>query len=233
MQEFLARFTPGEYQRSGAGWDEVEQHPSFHEQNPSNPDRVHGSTWHQFLADVDAHGIKEPVMIDWYNTEELAEGHHRVVAAMHTGRDVPYAYMTPPESLAATLTTESAGGQLFWRVHPNSRPFHPNDATSLEWGSDSGDEPERGYSTLPHPEDLVAYFGPDDRETIRFDAHVIAFTGDIVGEGTDGEPLVIPHHNVPDQSMSWDQLEDLVGTGVVADINRRNGWDVAVPSLCD
>lgn len=91
VTEFTKRFPPGEYDtRNGdADWDEVKNHPNFHEQNSFNPGRVHGGTWGDFVDDVAKHGIKEPVSVDHYD-EKVSSGHHRVVAAIHTGQDVPW-----------------------------------------------------------------------------------------------------------------------------------------------
>jgi hypothetical protein len=90
-EQFTERFLPGEYQRSGAGWDEVESHPAFNEPNPSNPQRVHAGTMPDLIESVRKHGIRVPVEIDPYN-DEVAEGHHRVIAAIHTGRPIPWRY---------------------------------------------------------------------------------------------------------------------------------------------
>lgn len=89
VADFIEQFDPGEYQRSGAGWSEVEDHPAFQEPSAFNPGRIHSGTWDDFVHHVGQHGIQEPVEVDPYDNT-VSEGHHRVVAAMHTGRDVPY-----------------------------------------------------------------------------------------------------------------------------------------------
>lgn len=107
VDDFTERFEPGEYQRSGAGWAEVVDHPAFLEANPFNPDRIHEGTWDDFVADVAQRGLIEPVTIDSYSGE-LSEGHHRVVAAMHTGQPVRFHVDTRHDggALARTLLDE-------------------------------------------------------------------------------------------------------------------------------
>lgn len=102
--DFAERFGPGEYQRSGAGWDEVADHPAFLEENPFNSDRIHEGTWDAFVADVARNGIAEPVSVDSYS-EELAEGHHRVVAALRAGQPIRFRVDTTHDGgeLARTL----------------------------------------------------------------------------------------------------------------------------------
>jgi hypothetical protein len=121
-------------------------------------------------------------------------------------------------SLLWKTATES---KTYWRVHPNDRPFSPDHATSREWASEH--DHDKGYSAVEKPEDLVAYFNPSDRETIRDSAHVVHFSGHEVGRGMDGEPLVMPDMRHV-KKMDWDDLESHVGRSKVDDIDDRNDW---------
>ena len=112
----------------------------------------------------------------------------------------------------------------FWRVHPDDRPFSREDASSQLWNE--RDTPRsRGYSAMRSPEELVAYFNPQERERIQYTAHVLSFRGEVVGKGPDSEPLVVPHSDDPDERMEWSDMEDRVGADKVAEINKNNGWD--------
>lgn len=88
---FTDRYWPGEYQLSGAGWDEVADHPAFNDPNPFIPDRIHQGTWDEFLVDLARHGITDPVCVDPYN-DEVSEGHHRIVAVLTLDLDIPFLY---------------------------------------------------------------------------------------------------------------------------------------------
>ena len=118
------------------------------------------------------------------------------------------------------MSAEDHLGQQFWRAHPNDRSFSPEDATSREWG-DSRSEPDRGYSAFEKPEHLIGYFHPSERD--EYSSHVINFTGHKVGEGMEGEPLVVPDMRHV-KRMEWDDLAHHVGQHVVDDSDRRNGW---------
>lgn len=140
--EFAERFGPGEYQRSGAGWDEVEDHPAFLERNPFNPDRIHAGTWDDFVADIGTNGLREPVEIDPYS-EEVSEGHHRVVAALKTGQPVRFTVAAPEgswlqesgQALARSLldddvSVDAADGSRRWRPETALHVRRPRRAVS-------------------------------------------------------------------------------------------------------
>jgi hypothetical protein len=116
---------------------------------------------------------------------------------------------------------DALNGQQFWRAHPNDRPFSRADATSREWASH--DEPDTGYSAFRTPHELFGYFHPGERD--RNESHVIAFRGHVVGQGMDGEPLVVPHEDEPDVRLDWKSARNLVGKKVVRQINKKNGWN--------
>jgi len=116
----------------------------------------------------------------------------------------------------ASAVVESA----FWRAHPNSRPFSPEDATSREWHGEG--EPDAGYSSFDTPHELFGYFNPGERHP-GHDSHVVEFSGQRVGTGMDGEPLVMPDMNTV-KHHDWRDVEDMVGHDYVSDVNERNGW---------
>lgn len=83
----------------------------------------------------------------------------------------------------------------FFRLHwDGPATFSKENAVSRRWGS-ANDE-RRGYSCCRSADDLVEYFSwddcmdPDDPEVASLP--VVEFEGEVVGEGIDGEPLVVP-----------------------------------------
>lgn len=63
-----------------------------------------------------------------------------------------------------------------------------------EWCEDTEDgwyDADRGYSACDSAEELVRYFG-QHAEYLSDDEPVVEFTGDVVGTGCDGEPLIVP-----------------------------------------
>ncbi|KQP63096.1 hypothetical protein [Nocardioides sp. Leaf285] len=107
-EAFVERFAPGEYDLT-LGWDGTEDHPAFLQPNPLNPGRIHAETWDAFVADVAVNGIREPVEVDSYS-EEVSEGHHRVVAALRTGQPVRFTLAPGCNGENLDLSGEIAAG---------------------------------------------------------------------------------------------------------------------------
>lgn len=123
------------------------------------------------------------------------------------------------------------GHDGYWRVHPDDRPFDAAHATSRDWGEGSWKEDgdhDQGFSAMRHPRGLYSYFGdledPED-ESLPDPSHVVHFHGREVGEGQEGEPLVIPDLSRPVRRMSWQEFKHgVVGTEQAEEIRRNNGW---------
>lgn len=105
---------------------------------------------------------------------------------------------------------------MFYRVHRHGIPeFNADNAYSSPWGMEycphcdgegyipweddrecphchgTGEPPrQRGYSCCESSEDLVSYF--ESRGGCDDDVPVVIFSGEVVGTGEDGEPLVVP-----------------------------------------
>ena len=102
--------------------------------------------------------------------------------------------------------------QFYYRAHRKGAAFSPDDAWSLAIDGDS--EEERGYSAFRSLPELHAYISsrkyPDLTGSMALGERVvIRFTGDEVGQGADGEPLVIPynsdHEIIGAGSLEWHQ----------------------------
>jgi len=120
--------------------------------------------------------------------------------------------------------------EVFYRVHSTEYPFDAEHAWSSSPGlarSEDGSQYEcectitgtgwegceecdgtgwasssRGYSCCWDAEDLLRYF--EDHLAVSDSDRVILFTGEHVGTGPDGEPLVIPMQVI--STMTWDQF---------------------------
>lgn len=116
------------------------------------------------------------------------------------------------------LYRRSEEGEIFWRVHwnPNEYPFSDSNAESIAWGYRDKENPDnykqKGYSCFDLPEDLYAYFEADD---LPGNTPVIAFSGEEVGYGDDGEPLVIPDMKEM-YWTNWNKLNQFTGFDKVA-----------------
>lgn len=94
--------------------------------------------------------------------------------------------------------------QVFWRLHWLSSPaFSARNAWSVMWGGwdDRAETVERGYSCMDTACGLQYYFDehwPPFRGPAVETARLVVFGGGTVGEGNDGEPLV-----VPDRVLAW------------------------------
>lgn len=98
---------------------------------------------------------------------------------------------------------------LFWRVHPPGRPFTTEDATSTTWNRT---ETRQGYSCFDNPWHLWVYLMTTMTIGSARGQTVIGFSGERVGEGNDGEDLVVPDGRSV-ISLPWDRFEgELVET---------------------
>jgi mRNA-degrading endonuclease RelE of RelBE toxin-antitoxin system len=88
---------------------------------------------------------------------------------------------------------------LWWRMHPAGRPF--TDATSTPF---MGGETKQGLSCFSDPWQLWSYLLVN--WALRVDDDVIAFRGTRVGEGNDGEDLVMPQGE-PVRRYSWAEFQ--------------------------
>jgi hypothetical protein len=109
--------------------------------------------------------------------------------------------MTPP---GFSHIDNPPSEQFYYRAHRKDAEFSPDDAWSLAIDGDS--EEERGYSAFRSLPELHAYISsrkyPDLTDSVaRGERIVIRFTGDEVGQGADGEPLVVPHNSA--HSTIW------------------------------
>lgn len=109
------------------------------------------------------------------------------------------------EAWSKAVAHKTAKTSLYWRVHPKARPFTAEDATSTTF---TGERTDRGYSCFANPWHLLTYL---DAQGMYVDAgqptnEILAFTGERVGTGNDGEDLVIPDMRIV-QHMTLDDLE--------------------------
>ena len=119
--------------------------------------------------------------------------------------------MTPPGP-SSVDNHDPGPEQLYYRAHRKDAEFSPEDAWSLAVDGDSGEE--RGYSAFRSLPELHAYISswkyPDLTDSMaRGERVVIRFAGDEVGQGADGEPLVVPcnsdHEIIGAGSLEWHQ----------------------------
>ena len=98
-------------------------------------------------------------------------------------------------------TSNLKANRIWWRRHPEGRPFSPETATSGPMTSYPDEVPEVGFSAFRDPWDLWVYlnlmrWGPGD---------IIGFSGTVVGQGIDGEDLVLPDMEIV-MHFTWDQF---------------------------
>lgn len=87
----------------------------------------------------------------------------------------------------------------FYRVHWADCPaFSPENAESALWGA-GRDDATPGYSACWDADDLMQYFREHGEPAA--DEKVIVFEGRHVGQGFDGEPLVMPTRVV--ETLTW------------------------------
>lgn len=115
-----------------------------------------------------------------------------------------------PQSASRVDKDNPGPEQFYYRAHRKDAEFSPDDAWSLAIDGDS--EEERGYSAFRSLPELHAYISsrkyPDLTDSVaRGERIVIRFTGDEVGQGADGEPLVVPytsdHEIIGAGSVEW------------------------------
>lgn len=100
---------------------------------------------------------------------------------------------------------------LFYRAHPKDASFGPERASSTILGDSAGESTKHGYSTFQNPWQLDHYMhemnwyaSPEHDPSTRT---VIAFRGDRVGTGANGEPLAMPRSGKPEVVMPWDEFQ--------------------------
>ena len=101
-----------------------------------------------------------------------------------------------PQSVSPADKDNPGPEQSYYRAHRKNAEFSPDEAWSLAIDGDSDEQ--RGYSALRSLDELHAYISsrkyPDLTDSVaRGERIVIRFTGDEVGQGADGEPLVVPY----------------------------------------
>lgn len=101
----------------------------------------------------------------------------------------------------ASKTAALTGAKLWWRQHPEGRPFSPEDATSEAWAPGHQGAPTQGFSCFKDPWDLWVYLNVARRRG----GDIIGFTGTQVGTGLDGEPTVVPDMQIV-YRYSWDEF---------------------------
>jgi len=122
----------------------------------------------------------------------------------------------PPNSEERLAPLRIEAG-LYYRLHLEGAPFGPKHASSApsvpeevlanpEWiGHSRGfAEPRPGYSAFWSPHHLEAYIGDMHWETEG--RRVILFRGTPVGQGYDGEPLVLPASERMEEEIDWDSF---------------------------
>lgn len=111
-------------------------------------------------------------------------------------------------AIDAIRAAQERGERVFWRVHWSATPpFAPENAYSAPWDTNwhpteklvmeygrYGDwvAPDRGYSVAPSAKSLVDYIEFNAGGEVAEVHDILVFTGEQVGTGLDGEPLVIP-----------------------------------------
>lgn len=101
-------------------------------------------------------------------------------------------------------TQNSLGGEkLWWRMHPEGRDFSPETATSTPFYGPNR-QAQSGFSAFKNPWHLWLYV--QITWAGRASDDVLGFTGQQVGTGNDGEPLVVPDGNIV-QRFTWDQFQ--------------------------
>lgn len=116
--------------------------------------------------------------------------------------------------------SKTASANLWWRVHPDNRPFGPQDATSTPF---SGGETQQGYSCFDNPWSLLVYLDAMQMYVQSQDQTVIAFTGQRVGTGNDGEALVVPDMARVER-MPFAQFEDRLPSYPLPPQPLPSGW---------
>jgi 8-oxo-dGTP diphosphatase len=202
-------------------------------ERPGEHRNKQGADWDAFKDDIARNGIRNPVFITVDHGEEpvLSEGNHRRDAAVELGlTHVPaeIRYYGHAEHEGAVL--DRAGRRmavasskplrmedgLYYRTHHKDAPFGPEHATTKPIGDAPSPGMEKywklksGYSAFWSPHHLHQYheeMGWSGGDSDIRDRRVIAFRGTPVGEGSDGEPRVMPHSSEPEESMSWSHFQ--------------------------
>jgi hypothetical protein len=94
---------------------------------------------------------------------------------------------------------------MFYRLHDERSEFCAENAYSC---TIDGEGRQDGYSCCESIEDLIGYWtgaAPAYRVCSRDDQLVIEFSGEVVGEGADGEPLVMPDMEHV-RRMTWGEV---------------------------
>lgn len=96
----------------------------------------------------------------------------------------------------------------YYRAHRKKDEFSADEAWSLPLHH--GDE-ARGYSVFSSPGALHAYVLSGKYPDLTIDVkagnrEVLIFAGEEVGTGADGEPLVVPYVDEPDERISWEEF---------------------------
>lgn len=130
--------------------------------------------------------------------------------------DAGFGELPADDYLLEALPVEAG---LYYRLHPEAAPFGPEHASSTplvpeellqnpDWiGHSRGfAEPKPGYSAFWNPHHLEAYIREMGWESEG--RRVIAFRGEPVGQGWDGEPLVMPHSAKIEAEIGWEQFCD-------------------------
>ena len=100
--EFVKKFNVGyPYTQTSWGgatnWDDLTDLDSFWEgSDVTKPGVIDGSDMIKLEKDIKKRGVREPVLVDW-NTKEVLNGHHRIVAARNVGATIPVVYVGKPK----------------------------------------------------------------------------------------------------------------------------------------
>ena len=174
---------------------------------------------HEMLADSGTVGreVTEPAKHEFKRF--LAKSKWELVQDVmpqHVERYAPYL-------LTAARKNASLPSNMFWRAHPRTRPFDSGSASSTpignEWHQDYFGGTRQGFSAAHDPWQLHHYIIDTGLDVSNSD--IIAFRGKEVGQGVDGEPLVMPE-GAPEYSQSW--------AGFLADLTRTPLPDINEPS---
>lgn len=107
-KQFMKEYHPGEYSHK---WRSV----------ASNREFLKGAPIGDLIEDVDQNGIQTPVTV---YQKHVVDGHHRVIAAAVTGRDVPFTQSDDPryDDQVALATRARIRGDA--SVMPSNAPMY-------------------------------------------------------------------------------------------------------------
>lgn len=160
----------------------------------------------------DSGNVIEKALVEWGLWQKLVDMKYH--SDPHA-RDTPAGWSNDPTVKTAIKVLPVEPG-LYYRFHHKDAPFGPEHASSTNLHVPEGAQydryrqPKPGYSAFWHPEHLSQYLsdmGWDEADDAK-DRRVIAFRGKPIGEGADGEPLVMPHSDKIERSMSLKRARD-------------------------